>query len=1018
MKTKNYIAKNRTLKPAQDFDYLRKLGLEYIQKLGSKFWTDYNTHDPGITILEVLSYVVTELGYRTDFDIKNLLTSKSGVIENATFFQASEILTNAPLTEIDYRKLLIDIEGISNAWFLATKKQIDADGFYLPNDAETPVYVDPLDDTLSLFDKDRNGDLLQRLDLRGLNKVKIELENDLEHGNLNETIMDYDFWDDQNQRFVEVEVIPEFNSWSHTKTKLLGLMNKPAKIKNADVRIDKDVVKATYYRGSNSADSLHFTFKPYDSTEIEEVKKHFTLEKNSAALIDKLCNKKEKVENVFQEVHARLHNNRNIGEDYRCVETIDTIQIGVCLDVELASNSNTVETMALIQMAIDKVISPPIQFYTLSELVHQGLDATEIFVGPKLKNGFLINHELEKAQLPTCLHSSDIIAALMEIKDVVSVQNVQLSAYDNLGNPIQGNTSKKWCLDLSGDVKPVFKAEKSKILLFQKNIPFLLSESNLLEVQQRVELLKLQRRKNKLNNCKTDFDFPKGTFFQLNEYYSVQDEFPKNYHLGKNRLPENALPLKKSQVKQLKAYLHFYDQILADFFSQLYNAKDLLNIVDINQTYFPNYLKKNAKTGKEFYSLELYKSGLQHKLTVEKPSEVNTIFESTVTYFDRRNRALDHLMARFGESFNDYVFMMYDVNQNNSMNLINQKDLINDKQRFLSDYSKISSQRGIGMNYLEANSIANPNGLANNLWNALERSGYEKRVARLLGIDSLNYENIVTEDVTQPQTQWTVSLEPNSLVFKIIRPTINLNYKWNFAQKYFYDVDKYTIDSYGGSFIIYLIHTTKKDDIVKVTKIAKIDKKFISYEEAQTFLFETIQKLNIKYENFYCLEHILLRPFPISPMNSDVQDLLSVCLNDDCKDVANQDPYSFKATIVLPGYLFRFKNVKFRRYAEQIFRQEAPAHVLLKICWVNNLDMQNFQNAYKSWLENYGNFRTKYCKNTLSTADKSKFVTSHRLVLKTVKDLNTTYPEGNLYDCQTSELFNPILLGTTSLGTL
>ena len=77
------------------------------------------------------------------------------------------------------------------------------------------------------------------------------------------------------------------------------------------------------------------------------------------------------------------------------------------------------------------------------------------------------------------------------------------------------------------------------------------------------------------------------------------------------------------------------------------------------------------------------------------------------------------------------------------------------------------------------------------------------------------------------------------------------------------------------------------------------------------------------------------------------ENLLTVCLNDDCDDEANNDPYSFKATIVLPGYISRFKNLIFRKYAEKIFRQEAPAHVLLKICWVNASDMLGFQKKYK-----------------------------------------------------------------------
>ncbi|PJJ10317.1 hypothetical protein CLU83_3720 [Flavobacterium sp. 1] len=150
MPSEYYIEKNRVLPPSQDFQFLLKEGLRYIEKLGSKFWTDYNAHDPGITILDVLCYAITDLGYRSDFAIKDLLTNKKGLIENKTFFSASNIFTNAPLTETDFRKLLIDIEGVANAWLLATKKEVDAYGYFVPNESEAKLYINKLEDKLSL----------------------------------------------------------------------------------------------------------------------------------------------------------------------------------------------------------------------------------------------------------------------------------------------------------------------------------------------------------------------------------------------------------------------------------------------------------------------------------------------------------------------------------------------------------------------------------------------------------------------------------------------------------------------------------------------------------------------------------------------------------------------------------------------------------------------------------------------------------------------------------------------------
>ena len=53
---------------SMDYEALRLLGLEKIQELAGQLWTDYNSHDPGITMLEVFSYVLTDLGYRVNYD--------------------------------------------------------------------------------------------------------------------------------------------------------------------------------------------------------------------------------------------------------------------------------------------------------------------------------------------------------------------------------------------------------------------------------------------------------------------------------------------------------------------------------------------------------------------------------------------------------------------------------------------------------------------------------------------------------------------------------------------------------------------------------------------------------------------------------------------------------------------------------------------------------------------------------------------------------------------------------------
>ena len=174
--TNKTISSTNTGYPAYlNFDTLRSDAIAYLGNLTGKIWTDYNAHDPGITILETLVYAVLDLGYRTNLPIADLLTrAPDDTGSDNNFFTASQILTNNPLTITDYRKLLIDIDGVKNAWL-----EVDDNtsvNFCKPNNQLPGINVagTPLD-SLNL-----NTDPCSCDYLNGLYHVFIELENDFD----------------------------------------------------------------------------------------------------------------------------------------------------------------------------------------------------------------------------------------------------------------------------------------------------------------------------------------------------------------------------------------------------------------------------------------------------------------------------------------------------------------------------------------------------------------------------------------------------------------------------------------------------------------------------------------------------------------------------------------------------------------------------------------------------------------------------------------------------------------------
>lgn len=124
---KGYITKKA--KGSGEYEDLYLEGIELLQKLSSAHWTDYNEHDPGVTILENIVYTMTNLSYKANLPIKDILAeSKGDQLESGDngFFIPSDILTTNPVTIEDFRKIFIDdITNVKNVWLQPQIQQSD-----------------------------------------------------------------------------------------------------------------------------------------------------------------------------------------------------------------------------------------------------------------------------------------------------------------------------------------------------------------------------------------------------------------------------------------------------------------------------------------------------------------------------------------------------------------------------------------------------------------------------------------------------------------------------------------------------------------------------------------------------------------------------------------------------------------------------------------------------------------------------------------------------------------------------
>src|SRR5262249_30120280 len=152
-------------------------------------WTDYNTHDPGITTLEALCYAITDLAYRVGWNIQDILapeTAPSDPLQpypNQAFFTARDILTINPTTSDDFRRLLIDLPKVRNAWMLCKECACEVSYFAWCDEAGQLQlkYVKPAD----------VAPAPQEVWARGLYEALLGLESDPELGDLNDRMIEH-----------------------------------------------------------------------------------------------------------------------------------------------------------------------------------------------------------------------------------------------------------------------------------------------------------------------------------------------------------------------------------------------------------------------------------------------------------------------------------------------------------------------------------------------------------------------------------------------------------------------------------------------------------------------------------------------------------------------------------------------------------------------------------------------------------------------------------------------------------
>lgn len=882
MKNAVTISKQKPASTAMDYAFLRAEGMKWIERYSSDLWTDYNTHDPGITIMELLSYAITDLGYRTAFPLKDVLSTTENNDANfkSQFYSAKEILPTRPVSEIDLRKLFIDIDGIRNAWLLK---------------ADEALFVDLKNEQIAAAQPEH--DKFYQFSLNGIYDVKVELDLKATDGS---------DWDD------------------------------------------------------------------------------------------------EKRQNVFDQLRERFHEHRNLCEDLRNIELIEEQKIRICADVEIQPNANAFEVYAEILYRVQNYLAPDVKQYTLAEM--RELKKTngdpyrmdEIFNGPVLQFGFIPDDEVKQSGLKPKVFLSDIISILMDVQHVIAVKEVKFNFCND-----DKELKNEWVLCIDKGKKPGLCLDKMALHFYKDVVPVNANKQKAIDLfREKMEADRLAKK----DKTYDDYLYEKGVDRNVNTYRSLRNDLPLVYGVSDHGLPLHADAVRRSQAKQLKAYLVFYDQLLGNYLSQLHHVKDLLRlqkpVTDIitPQSYF--YQKLNDIGEEELKEKEIIIDTSGYANPGGTLAGIVSNFEKDT---NRLNRFTDHLLSRFAERFTDYAVQLYSMSDH-----VSESELLAAKIQLLKEYPALSKNRSGAYNYTSVP-----------VWDTNNVSGLEHRICRLLGISNYFRHSIssIKSEVVEEINNGTAEY-----VFRIADPDNASRTLLSSTKKYATKAEAETVFTKAMEHAALRDHFDLKQAADGRYHFNVIDNKgevlarrfefFTSKSIAEAAILKLMLLVKEQYSNegVFVVEHLLLRMDATFLQKENEQfnkeNFLPVCTDNDCED-CEQDPYSFRITVVLPGETLRFRNMDFRKQVENLIRQQTPAHIYPKICWVNNEQLAQFETAWKLWLA----LKQEGKQNT------SEGLIATRALIKLLFNLRSLMPKGVLPDCGEPPA-NPLVLGRTSLGNL
>jgi hypothetical protein len=820
MKMPEHIEKSAPDRDGLDFDALRKAGIAMLQELCGEKWTDYNLHDPGVTILEQLCYGLTDLAYRSEFAPEDYLAGPFGKIDftRHALHQAGDILPSQILTAEDYRKIIYDrIPEIEDVWLARDETEAAA--------------------------------------CAGLYRISLKIR-----------------------------------------------------------------------------ESIQDELQPDQQAQLES--------------------------RVKQQVIAVYHAHRNLGEDLEEVVIVGSRPVFLCGDIQIHSLRDPASIFADIFFRCAQQVVSGFRVERYLDARDGGATLDQMFSGPLTTHGRIAATGADRPGATVSM--ARLIALVQAVDGVTHVQRLALC--DENGQPVQSDRLDGKVLRLRFPDKPqstFLRLHFASGAISHYDTPAagaITGTGSPTNLQEEKAQLMLDDARIALRKTRFEFDTvrntaqsleqivpaPEGVQRPLNDYYSIQHQFPAIYGINRFGVPSSAPLRNKVSARQLKAYLFLAEQLMANYLQNLQEIPQVFSLDDLPHTYFSQVLDDAALPHIE-------------ALYVDTPQQIGGMLARIVARLDkpedRRSRLIDVLLAMYGEEFSQKSLRRFNYYEDRHA----ARWLVDNKLAFLRDIATLSRDRATAFDYTKGSrrddGSANLAGVQAKIailldlrappdaaapsqellkyrlrlsaaeLSADDYAGAARHLARL----AAQVDDAEDSNQSEPHAHHAAggAILPASLLTQGVR------------------LENYILEQHGETIHVHFQTLDPRLGIVRLGNYPDLAEADRHVQQLRGF----ICRLNIGSESFYLVEHLLLRP-----RNTEGGDGADSAAESTTESV-DREFFASRVSVVFPGWSARFSDPDFRSLAQETVCRNLPAHLYPEFHWLDFVSMRDFEQRQRLWLE-------------------------------------------------------------------